>query len=106
MREYDRTYAEVNLEAIRHNIREVRRKLRPETGIMAVVKADAYGHGAVPVARTLEPLVDAYGVAMIEEALELREAGIDKEILILGYTGHEWFPELILMLFQSASLPP
>ncbi len=95
MREYDRTYAEVNLEAIRHNIREVRRKLRPETGIMAVVKADAYGHGAVPVARTLEPLVDAYGVAMIEEALELREAGIDKEILILGYTGHEWFPELI-----------
>ncbi|MCH5266586.1 MAG: alanine racemase [Lachnospiraceae bacterium] len=95
MREYDRTYAEVNLEAIRHNIREVRKKIRPETKIMAVVKADAYGHGAVTVAKALESLVEAYGVAMIEEALELREAGLDKEILILGYTGREWFPEVI-----------
>lgn len=95
MREYDRTYAQVNLQAIRHNIKEARRNIQPETKIMAVVKANAYGHGAVPVSLALQDLVDAYGVAMIEEALELREAGIDKMILILGYTGEDWYDQLV-----------
>lgn len=62
---------------------------------MAVVKADAYGHGAVEVSHALSDLVDAYGVAMAEEALELRQSGIRKRILILGYTAEDWFPELI-----------
>lgn len=95
MKEYDRTYAEVNLDAVRHNIQEAARNIKEGTKIMAVVKADAYGHGAVKVSQALEDLVDAYGVAMIEEALELRGHGINKMILILGYTGEEWFPELI-----------
>lgn len=95
MREYDRTYAEVNLQAIRHNIKEARKNIQPETKIMAVVKANAYGHGAVPVSLALRDLVDAYGVAMIEEAMELREAGIDKMILILGYTGENWYDQLV-----------
>lgn len=95
MREYDRTYAQVNLQAIRHNIKEARRNIQPATKIMAVVKANAYGHGAVPVSLALRDLVDAYGVAMIEEALELREAGIDKMILILGYTGEDWYDQLV-----------
>lgn len=95
MREFDRTYAQVNLQAIRHNIQEARRNIQPETKIMAVVKANAYGHGAVPVSLALRDLVDAYGVAMIEEALELREAGIDKMILILGYTGEDWYDQLV-----------
>lgn len=95
MREFDRTYASIDLHAIRHNINEVRKHIRKETKIMAVVKANAYGHGAVPVARALEDLVDAYGVAMIEEAIELREAGIDKRILILGHTGEGWYEELV-----------
>ena len=62
---------------------------------MAVVKADAYGHGAIKVSHALNDLVDAYGVAMMEEALELRRSGIDKMILILGFTDHEWYPELV-----------
>lgn len=95
MREYDRTYAAINLQAIRHNIEEVRKNIQEKTKIMAVVKANAYGHGAVPVARALEDLVDAYGVAVIEEAIELREAGIEKRILILGYTGEAWYDELV-----------
>lgn len=95
MREYDRTYVQVNLQAIRHNIQEARKNIKPDTKIMAVVKANAYGHGAVPVARALEDLVDAYGVAVIEEAIELREAGIDQMILILGYTGEDWYDQLV-----------
>ena len=95
MRESARTYALVKLAAIRHNILQVRNNIRKETSIMAIVKADAYGHGAIPVAKALENLVDAYGVALIEEALELREAGLQQMILILGYTGEEWYEELV-----------
>ena len=95
MRQFDRTYAEVNLQAVRNNIQEARKNIRKGTKIMAIVKANAYGHGAVPVAKALISQVDAYGVAMIEEALELRDAGIDKMILILGYTGEEWYDELV-----------
>lgn len=95
MREFDRTYAQIDLQAIRHNIREVKNHINRQTKVMAIVKANAYGHGAVPVSQTLRDMVDAYGVAMIEEALELREAGIEKDILILGYTGEEWYDELV-----------
>ena len=95
MRQFDRTYAEVNLQAVRHNIEEARKNIKSGTKIMAIVKANAYGHGAVPVSKALTSQVDAYGVAMIEEALELRDAGIDKMILILGYTGEEWYEELV-----------
>lgn len=95
MKEYDRTYAEIDLGAIRHNIKETRKHIKPGTKIMAIVKANAYGHGVLEVTNALEDLVDAYGVAMVEEALELRRAGLDKMVLILGYTGEDWFPELI-----------
>ncbi len=95
MREFDRTYVEVDLGAIRHNIKEARKVIRPETGLMAIVKADGYGHGAIPVASAVDDLVDAYGVAMIEEALSLRRSGIHKPVLILGYTGEGWFEELV-----------
>ena len=95
MKEYSRTYVSVDLDAVRHNIEEARKNIREDTRIMAVVKADAYGHGAVEVSHALSDLVDAYGVAMVEEALELRQSGISKRILILGYTAEDWFPELI-----------
>lgn len=95
MKEYSRTYAAVDLGAVRHNIIETRKKIKDGTKIMAVVKADAYGHGAVKVSYALNNLVDAYGVAMMEEALELRQSGISKMILILGFTGPEWYPELV-----------
>ena len=94
-REYCRTYAQIDLEAIRHNVSEERRRVGEHMKIMAVIKADAYGHGDVPVAEALDDLVDAYGVAVIEEALKLREAGIEKMMLVLGYTGSDWFEDLI-----------
>lgn len=89
---YYRVQAKVDLSAIRHNVSQIRKKLKKDTKLMVIVKADAYGHGAVPVAKALdEDGIDAYGVAIIEEAIELREAGITKPLLILGYTPKEQY---------------
>ena len=76
---------EIDLSAVRHNTGIMRRCLSAGTKFMAVVKADAYGHGAVPVARAaLEAGADCLAVAIPEEGIELREAGIDVPILVLG----------------------
>ena len=89
---YYRVEARVDLNAIRHNLKQVRNKLHKGTKLMVIIKADAYGHGAVPIAKALdEEWIDAYGVAIIEEAIELRAAGITKPILILGYTPKEQY---------------
>ncbi|MFA4843933.1 MAG: alanine racemase [Candidatus Margulisiibacteriota bacterium] len=78
------TYAEISLAAIKHNISEIRRLLAPACKFMAVVKANAYGHGAPAVARAaVSAGADYLGVANVKEALELREAGILAPILIL-----------------------
>ena len=82
-----RCYVEVDLSVIRENARILSRTLTNEQEMMAVVKADAYGHGAVPVARTLSDAgCHHFAVSNINEAAELREAGIEGQILILGYT--------------------
>jgi alanine racemase len=95
--DYYRVQANVNLSAIRHNLGEIRKKVSADTRIMAIIKADAYGHGAVPVAKALDQSgsADAYGVAIIEEAVELRKAGITKPILILGYTAREQYEMVV-----------
>lgn len=81
------TYAEISLENIRHNVRIIKNFVGKNVDILAVIKADAYGHGAVEVAKTLEKTaVKIFGVATIEEGIELRLAGIKKNILILGST--------------------
>ena len=95
MKPYLRCYAEISLEAIRHNILEVKKRIPDDVKLLAVVKANAYGHGAVPVAKALEDLADFYAVAMLEEAAELREAGITHPILILGYTSPSQYEELL-----------
>lgn len=95
MKEYYRVHANIYLDRICNNIKRTKDIIKSGTKIMAIVKADAYGHGAVAVAKALYPLVDAYGVAVIEEAIELRNAGIDKEILILGYTPQPYVKELV-----------
>lgn len=78
-------WAEVDLSAIAHNVQVTRKVLKPGTKICAVVKADAYGHGAVPVATAaLAAGVNYLAVSMTQEAVELREAGIMAPILILG----------------------
>ncbi len=80
------TRAEIDLEAVRHNLRVVR-KHAGGARVWAVIKADGYGHGAPAVARTLERAqVDGFCVAILEEAIELREAGIGAPILVMG--GH------------------
>ena len=84
------TWAEIDLVAYRHNIAELRRITSPEARLMAVVKADGYGHGAVSVARVaLEAGADNLGVARLHEAVELRDAGIAAPILIFGFTAAE-----------------
>lgn len=84
-----RTWAEVDLAVLQQNYRVYRGLVAPRP-IMAVVKANAYGHGAVPVARALwEAGVRSFAVAALSEGIELREAGVEGEILILGYTPPE-----------------
>lgn len=84
-------YAEINLDNIKHNILEIKKLVKDKT-IIAVIKADGYGHGAVEVAKVLkEEGIDFFAVAMISEAQELREAGFKDNILVLGYTPEEYY---------------
>jgi alanine racemase len=86
-----RAWAEVSAKAIRHNLAEVR-KLAGKTKVMGIVKANAYGHGDVFCASILATEgVDFFGVSSVDEAIVLREGGIDQDILILGYTPPEHF---------------
>lgn len=100
---FDRSCVEIDLSALRHNFNEIRKTTTEGADIMAVVKADAYGHGAIAVARTL---VDAGAnglcVATIGEAIELREAGITADILILGYTDPIKYPDVVKYDVQQA----
>lgn len=82
-----RVVAEVNLDAIKHNYKQIRNQVPHEVEMMAIVKADAYGHGAVKIANVLqEQGVNRFAVAIAKEGEELRESGITSPILVLGYT--------------------
>ena len=89
-------HLQIDLSAIFHNVRAVRALAGPEVAIIAVVKADAYGHGAVPVARTcVEAGAEMLAVALLEEGIELRENGLMSEILVMGAMLPEQAPELV-----------
>ena len=91
-----RTWAEIHLDNIAGNVLAMREKLPAGCRFLGVVKADAYGHGAVPVAKKLESIGCEYlAVACIDEAIELREAGVKAPILILGYTPPVYAGELV-----------
>ncbi|MCX7714338.1 MAG: alanine racemase [Clostridia bacterium] len=91
-----RAWAEINLDAIAYNIRQIRKITSLNSKIMAVVKADAYGHGFLEVTKTLlNNGADCLGVAMLDEAVQLRKCGIDVPILILGSTEAEDADELV-----------
>lgn len=79
-----RTYLEIDLNKLEHNFNCVRNKLPSDVKILGVIKANAYGHGAVEVGKFLDDKCDFFGVACIEEAVELKNAGIKTPILILG----------------------
>ncbi len=95
MKQYTRVFAEIDLDAVCFNMEAMRKNLVPGTKMIGVVKADGYGHGAVPVARAIGPYVEAYAVAAPEEALLLRRHGIKKPVLILGPVHKSWYEELI-----------
>ena len=85
-----RTWAEIDLDAIAHNYYEIRKKIKPDTKMCCVVKADAYGHGAATIAREYEALgAELLAVSNLEEAEEIRGAGVRLPVLILGYTPPE-----------------
>ena len=92
-----RVRAEIDLDAVAFNMESMRQKISPETKITAVIKADAYGHGAVEIAHLIEdyPYVWGFAVAAAEEGMELRRNGIRKPILTLGYTFPECWPDMI-----------
>ncbi len=85
-----RTWAEVNIDNIKHNFNEIKRKLNPAAKLLCVLKADAYGHGAEFLVKEYEKLgADFFGVSNLDEAMQLRKAGSKKPILIFGYTPSE-----------------
>lgn len=91
MERHSRVYAEIDLDAIEENFERMRKNISPDTKMIAVIKADGYGHGAVPIARMMEKkeYIWGFAVATAEEAYELRDHQIQKPILILGYTFRE-----------------
>lgn len=94
MNNYYRVCAEIDLDAALKNAEALKNK-NPDTEIAAVIKADGYGHGAVPIANTIYDIVSAFAVATSGEAMNLRRHGIDKPIHILGYTHSDTFMDMI-----------
>lgn len=92
----------MDLDAVVSNMKSMREALPATTGIMGVVKADGYGHGAVPVARAMDPYVEGYAVSNIDEGISLRRHGIKKPILILGVTHSQRFEDLLRYDIQPA----
>lgn len=92
---YHRTYAKIDLDAIEYNTDNILKKLNKKAKLLEVIKADAYGHGAVEVGRLLESRCDFFGVACVEEAAELLNAGLTKPMLVLGYVSPEQFDEVV-----------
>lgn len=97
MEEYGRTAVYVHLDAVEKNFEEMRGNLNPETKMIAVVKTDGYGHGAVPIAKRMEekPYIWGFAVAAVSEAVQLRENGIQKPVLILGHAFPGEYGEIV-----------
>ena len=90
-----RVYAKINLDAIRNNVLEMKKNIAPESRMMAVVKTDGYGHGAIEIAREIEDIVEGFATATVDEAVALRMQGIRSMILILGHVHESLFETII-----------
>lgn len=97
MEQYARVCAYIDLDALHKNISAMKQNLNPDVKIIGVIKTDGYGHGAIPVAWEMEKIdyVHGFAVATVEEGIQLRKAGIQKPVLVLGYTFPYSYPELI-----------
>ena len=98
MNHYDRVAATINLNHLLENVKNIEANIQKDTSIYAIIKADGYGHGAIPIAKELEAVscVSGYGVATFEEAMVLIHSNIKKPILILGYTFPYCYDELCI----------
>lgn len=95
MKKFTRTYAIIHLDALHANIRQAKERVGDNVKIMAIVKADAYGHGAIEVAKAIKDEVYGFAVATAREAIELRKHGINNMILVLGYVCKAEYEEAI-----------
>lgn len=97
MEKCNRVKAVISLDAVEHNFHEMRKNIAQDTKMIAVVKANAYGHGAVQIAHLIQnyDYIWGFATATAEEALALRKAGVMKPILILGIVFDEYYPELV-----------
>lgn len=104
MKSNSRIYAAIHMDALEQNLENMRKNLTPGTKMIGVIKANAYGHGSVPVARLMEKkdYIWGYAVANVPEAEELREAGMKKPILILGYVFPEDYQTLVDLEIRPA----
>lgn len=102
MRPYTRVYAAVDLDAIEHNMEAMKGNISKNTRIIGVVKADGYGHGAVPVALAIDDYVCGYATATMDEAIQLRIHGITKPILILGVTHESQYEDMVRLNVRPA----
>ena len=90
------TKAIIHLDNLRHNIRQIKNRVGPNTELCIAVKADAYGHGAVEVCKAaLEEGVNSFGVATVEEGIELRDAGIKQPVLMYSLPFPDELPEIV-----------
>ena len=99
---YYRNYIKINLDNIYENISVLKKNAGENTGLVAVIKTDGYGHGAVPIAKTVADKVEAYAVATIEEAFNLRKHNISKPIYVLGFVHSSQFETMILEEIRPA----
>ena len=97
LKTYSRVFARIDLDAIAYNMEQMKQNLANGTKVMAVIKADGYGHGAVPIAQMLEPAEYIWGfaVATLDEAVVLRTEGIRKPILVLGCVFPDQYMEML-----------
>lgn len=104
MKQHNRVCAEIDLDAILYNIEQMKNRIGGAGSLMAVVKTDGYGHGAAPIAEILEkvPYVWGYGVACLEEGIQLKEHGINKPILVLGCVFPDQYEEMIRNEIRAA----
>ncbi len=101
---YSRVCARIHMDALEKNLASMKANLQPQTKMIGVIKADAYGHGAVAVAQCMEKkeYVWGFATATVEEAISLREAGITRPILILGFTFPEDYEKMALLEIRPA----
>lgn len=97
MRQHNRVCAEIDLDAVLYNMEQMKKRIGDEAQLIAVVKTDGYGHGAVPISQMLEsvPYVWGYATACLEEAVQLKENGIRKPVLVLGCVFPDQYEEMI-----------